>query len=477
MTDQNEPRGLLDSTQDGARPSESPAVHAAVSSPHYVATVIGAVGDKDWPLVRRLVLGAHEADAAEMLGQLPPHVFDAVLQFIGGDMPGGVLTELPDYLRERALEVLPATAVAKALADLDSDDAALLVDDLEEGKRETVLAAVPDVDRAVLQESLTFEEETAGRLMQREFVAAPEFWTVGQTIDHMRAAHEDLPELFFEVYVVDPGFRPVGVVPLSSLLRFQRDARLTEILQPVQALINPDMDQEEVAFLFSKYNLISAPVVDAGGRLKGMLTIDDIVDVIEAESKEDMLALAGVSDADVSDNIARSVRARAPWLLLNLGTAFMASASIALFQGTIEKVVALAAVMPIVASVGGNAGNQALAVTVRALADREMTVMNAARAVSREAATGVMNGLIVAIVLGTVASFWFHDARLALVSAAAVLINLTCAGLMGVLAPLTLKRLGADPAVSSSIFVTFVTDAVGFLAFLGLATAVLSHNP
>jgi magnesium transporter len=372
--------------------------------------------------------------------------------------------------------VLPATAVARALADLDSDDAALLVDDLEEGKRETVLAAVPDVDRAVLQESLTFEEETAGRLMQREFVAAPEFWTVGQTIDHMRAAHEELPELFFEVYVVDPGFRPVGVVPLSALLRFQREARLTEISGPVQALINPDMDQEEVAFLFSKYNLISAPVVDAGGRLKGMLTIDDIVDVIEAESKEDMLALAGVSEADVSDNIARSVRARAPWLLLNLGTAFMASASIALFQGTIEKAVALAAIMPIVASVGGNAGNQTLAVTVRALADREMTVVNAARAVSREAATGVMNGLIVAVALGTVASFWFKDPRLAVVSAAAVLINLTCAGLIGVLAPLTLKRLGADPAVSSSIFVTFITDAVGFLAFLGLATLVLSHT-
>ncbi len=474
MTDQDEPRGLLDSAPDALRPGEGAAGQRTVSTPHYVATVIGAVGDKDWPLVRRLVLGTHAADAAEMLGQLPAHVFDSVLQFLGADMPGEVLTELPDALRERALEVLPATAVAKALADLDSDDAAMLVDDLEEGKRETVLAAVPDVDRAVLQESLTFEEETAGRLMQREFVAAPEFWTAGQTIDHMRSTHDDLPDLFFEVYVVDPGFRPVGAVPLSNLLRAPRDARLMDILGPVQALINPDMDQEEVAFLFSKYNLISAPVVDAGGRLKGMLTIDDIVDVIEAENKEDMLALAGVSDADVSDNIARSVRARAPWLLLNLGTAFAASASIALFQGTIEKVVALAAVMPIVASVGGNAGNQTLAVTVRALADREMTVSNAARAVTREAATGVMNGLIVALALGIAASFWFHDARLALVSASAVLINLTCAGLMGVLAPLTLKRLGADPAVSSSIFVTFVTDAVGFLAFLGLATLVLS---
>ena len=309
MTDQDEPRGLLDSAPDAVRPLESTPGRAAGSMPHYVTTVIGAVGDKDWPLVRRLVLGAHAADAAEMLGQLPAHVFDSVLQFLGADMPGEVLTELPDALRERALEVLPATAVAKALADLDSDDAALLVDDLEEGKRETVLAAVPDVDRAVLQESLTFEEETAGRLMQREFVAAPEFWTAGQTIDHMRSTHDDLPDLFFEVYVVDPGFRPVGAVPLSNLLRAPRDARLMDILGPVQALINPDMDQEEVAFLFSKYNLISAPVVDAGGRLKGMLTIDDIVDVIEAENKEDMLALAGVSDADVSDNIAGSVRA------------------------------------------------------------------------------------------------------------------------------------------------------------------------
>ncbi|MET0547242.1 MAG: magnesium transporter [Caulobacterales bacterium] len=476
MTDPYEPRDLLESQPNAEmpRPAEKSSGKSPVIDGHYVATVIGAVGDKDWPLLRRLVLGMHAADAAELFGQLPPLVFDSVLQFLGSDLSGEVLAELPDQLRERAMEVLPATTVAKALAQLDSDDAALLVDDLDEEKRDSVLAAVPDVERAVLQESLAFEEETAGRLMQREFVAAPEFWTVGQTIDHMRAAHEDLPDLFFEVYVVDPGFRPVGAVSLAALLRSARETRLTDLVQPVQALINPDMDQEEAAFLFAKYHLISAPVVDAGGRLKGMLTVDDIVDVIEAENKEDMLALAGVSEAQLSDNIFRSVRARAPWLLLNLVTGVLASISIAVFQGTIEKVVALAVIMPIVSAVGGNAGTQALAVAVRALAARELTPMNAARIVTREALTGVVNGLVIAVALGTVASIWFNDWRLAYVSGLAVLINLTCAGLAGVLAPLTLQRMGADPAVSSSIFVTFVTDFVGFMAFLGIATIVFA---
>jgi magnesium transporter len=345
---------------------------------------------------------------------------------------------------------------------------------MEESKLESVLAEVPEVERAVLQESLTFEEETAGRLMQREFVAAPEFWTVGQTIDHMRAARDDLPDLFFEIYVVDPGFRPVGAVPLATLLRAARETRLTEIMQSIQTLINPDMDQEEAAFQFSKYHLISAPVVDEGGRLKGMLTVDDIVDVIEAENKEDMLALAGVSDAEYGDNVLRSVQIRAPWLLLNLITGILASLSIAIFQGTIQKVVALAVIMPIVSAVGGNAGTQALAVAVRALAAREITPMNAASIVLREGLTGFTNGMVIALALGIVTSIWFHDWRLALVSGMAVAINLSCAGLVGVLAPLALKRFGADPAVSSSIFVTFLTDFVGFFAFLGLATLILT---
>jgi magnesium transporter len=309
--------------------------------------------------------------------------------------------------------------------------------------------------------------------MQREYVAAPEGALVGDVIDRMRAESAELPDVFFEIYAVDPMMRPVGAVHVSKLMREGRDTPISAIMAPIKALIRREMDQEEVAHTFQKYHLASAPVVDDAGRLTGTMTVDDIIDVISEEGEEDLLKLAGVSEAAQTDNVFRSVRARAPWLLVNLGTAIVASAVISTFQGSISQLVALAVLMPIVASMGGNAGTQTLAVAVRAIAARDLTESNAPRYVVREVMTAVSNGVIFSLVLSAVVAIWFHNALLALAIGLAVLINFACAGLAGILVPLTLRRFGADPAVSSSVFVTFVTDIIGFMAFLGLATLIL----
>jgi magnesium transporter len=360
-----------------------------------------------------------------------------------------------------------------ALGELDTDDAAAVAADIDEKQLGQVLAAADEDTRLAVEEALSFDEETAGRLMQREYVAAPEGASVGDVIDRMRAESAELPDEFFEVYIVDAAMRPIGAVRVSSLIRARRETPLREIMRAPLILIRPEMDQEEVAQTFQKYHMASAPVVDEAGRITGMVTVDDIVDVISEESEEDLLKLAGVSEAAQTDSVFKSVRARAPWLLVNLGTAVVASSIIRVFEGSITELVALAVLMPIVASMGGNAGTQALAVAVRAIASRDLTESNAPRYVLREAMTAISNGLIFALVLAAVVALWFHNALLALAIALAVIINFACAGLAGILVPLTLRRFGADPAVSSSVFVTFVTDCVGFLAFLGLATMIL----
>ncbi|MCF6274717.1 MAG: magnesium transporter, partial [Robiginitomaculum sp.] len=322
-----------------------------------------------------------------------------------------------------------------------------------------------------------FDEETAGRLMQREFVAAPEFWSVQQTIERMRLRHQqggdNLPDKFFDVYVIDAHFHPLGYIPLSTLMRSGKDQILKDIMDSNLTVIEPDMDQEDVAYLFEKFDLISAPVLDADGRLSGMITVDDIVEIIQDEHTEDMLALAGVNEAGLVDTVGSTVLARAPWLFVNLLTAIAASLVISLFQDEIEKLVALAVLMPIVASMGGNTGTQALTVAIRALATRDLTPANTNRVIRREAFAAIVNGLIFAVVLGVITFVWFHKLDLALVIAAALVFNLFCAGLAGILVPLGLKKVGADPAVASTVFVTTVTDVVGFLAFLGLAALFL----
>lgn len=440
---------------------------------HFVTRVVGAAYDRDAPGLRVLLSKRHPADIADLLGQLPDEALRQVLRLVGPELPHAFLADLDWDKRETVLDQLPADYVAKALAELDTDDAAAVAADLDEDKLAEALAASDDDTRLALEQTLAAEEETAGRLMQREFFAVGEDWQVGRVIDLARERPDDIPETFFEIYVVDPAFRPVGVVSLATLLRARREEAIAAIMTAPQALISQATDQEEVAFLFQKYHLVSAPVVDEAGRLTGMVTVDDIVHVISEENQEDLLKLSGVSEATQSDTVFRSIRARIPWLLVNLVTALVASSVISQFEDSIAELVALAVLMPIVASLGGNAGTQALAVAVRAIAARDLTEANALRFVAREALTAAANGLVLAGVLALVAGLWFQTPGLALAIALAVLINLSCAGLAGILVPLALRRFGADPAVSSSVFVTFVTDCVGFLAFLGLATLIL----
>jgi magnesium transporter len=440
---------------------------------HFIASVVGAAGDHDAPLLRRLLADMAPPDLADVVEHVPLETARTIAQLIGRELPVEFLADLSWERREQVLPELPAAYVGKALGELDTDDAAAVAADIDEKQLGQVLAAADEDTRLAVEEALSFDEETAGRLMQREYVAAPEGATVGDVIDRMRADATELPDEFFEIYVVDALMRPIGAVRVSSLIRARRGTPIKDIMRAPLILIRPEMDQEEVAQTFQKYHMASAPVVDEAGRLTGMVTVDDIVDVISEESEEDLLRLAGVSEAALTDSVLRSVRARAPWLLVNLGTALVASRVIQTFEGSIDQLVALAVLMPIVASMGGNAGTQALAVAVRAIAARDLTESNAGRYVVREAMTAVSNGVIFAAVLAVVVLIWFQSAMLSVAIALAILINFACAGLAGILVPLTLRRFGADPAVSSSVFVTFVTDVIGFLAFLGLATLIL----
>jgi magnesium transporter len=441
--------------------------------PQFVSDVREAISERDADLLRRLLAPLHDADTADVLEQLAAGQQEIVADLAPDIFTGEVLAELDPDTRENVMEWLDTAHLAAAITDLESDDATEVIEELDEETRAAVLAEISEVDREAVETSLAFDEDTAGRLMQREFVAAPDFWSVGHAIDHMRNAAGELPDKFHDLFVVDTGFRPVGEIPVCRLVSADRAVSLSDLMETPRILVDPATDQEEVAYLFRKYHLVSAPVVDAAGRLTGMLTLDDIVDVIQDENNEDILALAGVNEAGLADTVIQSVRSRAPWLLVNLFTAVMASGVIALFEGSIERIVALAVLMPIVASMGGNAGTQSLAVAVRSIAERNLTAANSARVIWRELATGALNGFVFAAIMGAVTVLWFGDWQLAAVIAIAMVINLACAGLSGILIPLGLHKAGADPAVASSVFVTTVTDVVGFLAFLGLATLVL----
>ena len=459
---------MNDETETAAETHAPPSENTA-----FLAGVIAAAGDHDWPALRRQLGKLDPADIADVIEHVPLETARTIAKMIGRHLPVEFLAELGWERREEILPQLPDDYVGQALGELDTDDAAAVAADIDEKQLGAVLAQADEDTRLAVEEALSFEEETAGRLMQREFVAAHEGSTVGEVIDRMRTEAAELPDVFFEVYLVDAMMRPVGAVPVSTMMRALRDTPMAEIMLPLKALVRPEMDQEEVAHTFQKYHLASAPVVDEAGRLTGMVTIDDIIDVVSEEGEEDLLKLAGVSEAAQTDNVFRSVRARAPWLVVNLGTALVAAGVIRAFERSITELVALAVLMPIVASMGGNAGTQSLAVSVRAIASRDLTDSNAPRYILREALTALSNGALFALLLSAIVYFWFHSALLALAIALAILINFACAGLAGTLVPLTLRRFGADPAVSSSVFVTFVTDLVGFLAFLGLATLIL----
>lgn len=415
----------------------------------------------------------HPADFSDYLEELTDAQREALVARAPELITGELLAELEDDVVEDVLPLLQPKLIADALTDLESDDVIQIMEEMEHDQREDVLDAMEPLERAGVEASFAFDDETIGRLMQREFVSAPEFWTVGDTIDHMREAGEDLPDLFFNIYIVDPRLRPIGYVPVSKLMRAPRKTTLASLMELKIFTIAQDVDQEEAAYLFEKYHLISAPVVDATGRIVGMMTVDDILDIIQDENKEDFLALAGVSEAGITDTALSTVRARAPWLLVNLVTAILASIVIARFDYAIEQIVALAVLMPIVASMGGNAGTQALTVAVRGLAERDLTRATAWRAIRREGVSALFIGIIFAIAMAVITFVWFRNAELSAVAFGAMIVNHVCAGLAGILIPLGLKRAGADPAVSSSVFVTTVTDVVGFAAFLGVAAMVL----
>jgi magnesium transporter len=459
-----------------ARPLETEE-HVALDEDYvltaaFVEKVVDAADDGDGLRLRALLEDLHPADVADLMGFLTVEHRAVVVLWLPPDLLAATLPELDDGIREEVLERVPHLTLAEALQELDSDDAAAVVEDLEDDRRERVLAAMPEMDRAAIESSLGYEEDSAGRLMQREVMAAPQFWSVGDTIDHVRAQGEELPELFFDIYVVDPLNRPVGGVAVSQLLRAPRTTALTDLMEPINE-ITVDQDQEEVAYVFEKYHLISAPVIDSAGRLVGQITVDDIVNIIQEENREDILRLAGVSDEDRGSSIPEIVRGRVPWLAVNLGTAMLGASVISWFGATLEQIIALAVLMPIVSAIGGNAGTQSLTVTVRALATRELNSSNAVRTFWRELVVGLANGLILSPLIGVAAGLWSGDWRIGAVISTAMVMNLIVAATVGVLTPLTLSRLKFDPAVSSAVFVTATTDFFGFLIFLGLATIVL----
>lgn len=415
----------------------------------------------------------HPADFSDQFEQLTSEQREFVIQTAPKLISADVLAELEDEIVEDILPLLTSRKLASAITELDNDDATQIIEEMEDAQREEVFKALEPYDRATLEASLRFDEETIGRLMQREFVAAPPFWTVGDTIEHMREDGRELPDLFFNIWVIDTHFMPIGYVPLSTIMRSTRDTPLSHIMDSSIIKISQSMDQEEAAYLFEKYNLISAPVVDDHGRLSGIMTVDDIIEIIQNENKEDILALAGVTEASLTDTSFDIVRARAPWLFINLITSILASIVIAQFDYAITQIVALAILMPIVASMGGNAGTQALTVAVRNLTEKDLTNQTAWRSVQREAIAAMIIGFIFAFSLGLISYIWFQDLKLSMVAFVAMIINHIFAGLAGILVPLGLKKFGADPAVSSSVFVTTVTDIIGFFIFLALAVFIL----
>lgn len=446
----------------------SPRAESGALNPRFVALVSTAVADKDVPTVRGLVSDLHESDLGDVMQALSQESREVLVDLLGEAFDWNALTEVDDSVRDTLLDSLPNEQIAEALRDLDSDDAVEIVDGLDEEDREKVLSGLPITDRVAIERNLEYPEESAGRRMTSNFIAVPPFWTIGRTIDFMRE-EDGLPDEFTEIFITDPRYSMLGTVSLDRMLRTKRPVEIGTIMGGIAHSVNVGDDQEDVARLFERYNLLSVGVVDDGDRLVGVITVDDIVDVIEEEADEDIKRLAGVGDEEISDSVVSAFRSRVTWLVVNLGTAILASLVIGLFDGTIEKMVALAVLMPIVASMGGNAGTQTMTVAVRALATREIETVETLGLIARETYVGFLNGVLFSILMGSITILWFGDVNLGFVIGVAMVINMVAAGLAGILIPLGLDRIGVDPAVASSVFVTTVTDVVGFFAFLGFA--------
>jgi len=450
------------------RTSKPDDLHVAL-----VSDVIDALRAHQPGTVRELVQSLHPADIADFLEHVSPEERERLVEVLREGFAPKILAELDDAVAEQVINQLGPLHVAEAVASMETDDAVDVVEALDAEVRQAVLKPLPRVHRTLIEEGLSYPEDSAGRLMQRQVVAVPENWNVGKTIDYLRDA-DDLPADFFDLFLIDPAHRPIGTIPLSRVLRTPRDVALNEIMRSDLRIIPADMDQEEVAFLFRQRDLISAPVIDADGRLLGVITVDDIVDVIHEEHEEDIMGLAGVGAEDeLFRAIMDTARSRFLWLMIHLVAAIAASAVIGLFAGTIQELVALAILMPIVATMGGTAGIQALTVAVRAIAMKELTETNALRAIRKEILVSGLNGLLFAVLIGGIAWVWFGSPALGGVIALAMVINLLTAGITGSTLPVILQRAGLDPAVASSALLTSITDVVGFYVFLALAAVLL----
>jgi magnesium transporter len=436
----------------------------------FVGEIARAIKAKDAPFLREVVGELHEADLGDLIAALDADDRVSLVELTGADFDFSALNEVDDTVREEILEELEPETVAEGVRELESDDAVELLEALNEEDKEEILEKLPPSERDVLERSLDYPENSAGRRMQTEFIAVPPDWTVGQAIDYMRET-PDLPDRFYEIYAVDGAKHWRGALPLDLLLRSRRPVPLTELIDQDRRRVTVTDDLEEVARLFGKYNLVTAPVIDDEDRLVGVITVDDVVDVIEGEADEEIKALGGITtDEQLSDNVLTIARGRFNWLLVNLATAFLASSVLGLFEGQLEKMVALAVLAPIVASQGGNAATQTMTVAVRALATRELGTGNALRVIMRESLVGLVNGIAFAVITGIAAFAWFKIPGLGVVIGLAIICNLVAGALGGILIPIVLERVKVDPAVSSGTFVTTVTDVVGFFSFLGIAT-------
>lgn len=438
-----------------------------------IRDITGAVHAQDSDTVHQSLNDLSPTDTAELIAKVNDEERRELLAMYGEALDPVIFTEMNPELCRISLSSMPAAHVAGIISKLESDDALLLIQTLDDNFQKEIIHKLSAKTRLTLEEGLSFPEDSAGRLMQREVVAIPQFWTVGKTIDYLRAAASDLPDEFFDIFVIDPAYHIKGQIPLNRLIRASRSQKIESLTSDEPHLIPAYMDQEQVSHLFRRDNIVSAPVVDESSRLLGVITIDDIVDVIDEEAQEDILKMAGVNQSDLYRAVLSTSGTRFRWLFINLLTAILASIVISFFDATIEQIVALAVLMPIVASMGGNAGTQALTVAVRALSTHELSGANVWRVIWKETLIGIINGVLFALITGVITALWFGNPLLGLVIAAAMLINLFVAGFFGVSIPVFLERTGSDPAVGSTVFLTTITDVVGFFVFLGLAALFL----
>ena len=435
----------------------------------FISTFTQNIESGNVEFINRTLKDLHEADVANLIENLNPDTRNKLIEIESFNIDPEIFIELNESIQSEVLQLLSVDSLIKIIKRLESDNAIKILENLSKEIKEKVLEKLPPKDKFLLQEGLSYPEDSAARIMQREFTAVPSNWTVGQTIDYLRE-DKDLPEEFLEIFIVDNDFKPIGTVPSSRVLRTSRDLKMNSIMREMPVLISVNMDKEEVGLTFENYNLVSAGVVNKENKLVGMITADDVVTVVQEEAEEDALRLAGVGDEEITDSVMLKTKRRFNWLLLNLFTALLATWVISFFGASIEQMVALAFLMPIVASMGGNAGMQTLAVTIRAIATKELSKSNFNKVVGKEFLIGILNGIIFAIITAIIVQLWFKELNLSLLIGISMILNMIVAGLFGILVPVSLKKLNIDPALASSVFVTTITDVIGFLSFLGLGS-------